>query len=314
MSLIVSSTTDTQEQVNAAAGIEAPAVEAPEDARHPETAPPKQAPVLEPPEPDTEEEEGEGEEEEKPEEEDAAKPKKLGGWQRKIDKLQKALEHQTRQSELMAQRNQELDYYLRRQNGQQPPQQQQQQGDPEPRQDAYESYEKYIKDQIRWEMRQEIAQHNAAYQRQVQEQQKYEIEQGWAQRAGQFRAQNPDFDAVMSQTGHINFSSALLDAIKQDDMGPQLAYELARNPELLQKLANVPPAVAPVALGQLKAEMMAKQAPPRTEKRPVSLAPAPIRPVGQGASGNSTVPLDQTDYRTYKRIREMQIAKARENR
>src|SRR6187549_435948 len=77
MSLVVSSTTDSQEAVNAAAGIEAP----------PEEQAQKPAPVpLE--DPDTEDEEPE-----EPDEEDSDKPaaeqkKPKGGFQRKIERLQ----------------------------------------------------------------------------------------------------------------------------------------------------------------------------------------------------------------------------------
>src|SRR5262245_33093394 len=114
MSLIVSSTTDSQAEVDAAAGLEPQPVEEQEQ-QQPEAAEPK--PKQPPPKPDEEEEEP-GEETPPEEEGQPVRAKGRGGFQRKIERLQRA-------NDYLAQRNQELDQYLRYGHREQPPAQQQ---------------------------------------------------------------------------------------------------------------------------------------------------------------------------------------------
>lgn len=313
MALTVSSTTDTQEQVNAAAGIEAPEAPAPEDARHPETpvkppvAPPQPKPT---PAPEPEEDEDPGEE---PAQEEAAQPKHKGGFQRKIEKL-------TRELEYVARRNQELEYHLKYNgNGRphEPPQQQQQQQQQPagpPKQEGYETYEQYIDALTDWKLEQALAKRSAIEQRERQQQAQQQVLDGWHQRVGQFKTINTDFDDALEAVSHIAIPPVLGHALMSSEEGPRLAYELARQPEMLDAITRLEPLAQLRALGKFEAGLAAaavpvQAAPPR---RQVSQAPEPIRPVGQGASRTSTVPLDQMDYQSYKRERERQI-KARRN-
>jgi hypothetical protein len=77
-----------------------------------------------------------------------------------------------------------------------------------------------------------------------------------------------------------------------------------QNPAEAQKLQNVPEHLALAHIAQLTARMS-----PDFQRRPVSKAPAPIRPIG-GSSTKSSLPLDELPYQEYKREREKQ-AKAR---
>src|SRR5262245_58660928 len=119
MSIIVSSTTDDQAAVKAAAGIAAPAVEETPTKQDISGRPPKapEPKPVETPEEEEPAEEGEEEEDDKPQEEAEAKPKRLGGFQRKIQSLERDKEYAFRR--MIA-----LEDQLRRQ---QPPQQQPQQ-------------------------------------------------------------------------------------------------------------------------------------------------------------------------------------------
>lgn len=308
MALIVSSTTDTQEAVNAAAGIaEAVEPEAPEAARHPETpvkppvAPPQPKPTPAP-EPEEDEEPGE----EPAAEEDAqAKPKKTGGFQRKIEKLERQLEY-----ERWARERQESEY----RRAQPPPQQQQpQQPAGPPRQEQFETYEQFIDAVTDYKLEQALAKRAAIEQRERQQQAQQQVLDGWHQRVGQFKTTNADFDDALESVSHIAIPPVLGHALMSSEEGPRLAYELARQPEMLGAIVRLDPLAQLRALGKFEASLAAavpvQAAPPR--KPSVSQAPPPIRPVGQGASNGSTVPLDQLDYQAYKRARQKQEAARR---
>ena len=300
MSLVVSSTTDSQEAVNAAAGIEeAPAVEQEQAVKTP--PPPK---TVEPDEAEEEtEEEGDGEEKEG--EEEPAKPKRTGGFQRKIERL-------VRENEYLARRFHEL---AQQQRPQQPPQQPQPVADGRPRQDQFDSYDEYLDKLTDWKLEARLQQEHTAQQQRQQAAQQQERLTGWQQRVGQFKSEAPDFEDVLESVDHINLTPVLQQAIMADALGPKLAYELARRPEDFARIASLDPVGALTALGEFKARLEpAKTAAPGNGVKPVSRAPNPIRPVGNGAGATSTVPMDQMPLGDYIRARERQIKAARGNR
>jgi len=88
-------------------------------------------------------------------------------------------------------------------------------------------------------------------------------------------------------------------ALASVEGGPQVGYYLMQNPDQYRELLKTGGYAATARIGQLAAQFA-----PRS--RPISTAPAPIRPVG-GSSTRSSLPLDQSDYQDFKRIRESQI-------
>jgi len=310
MSLVVSSTTDSQEAVNAAAGIETEAPAEQPSLQREEQAVKAPAPAK-PAEPDEAEEETEeeGDGEEEKEGDEPPKPKRTGGFQRKIERL-------VRENEYLARRFHELAQQQRPQQPP-PPQQPQQQpvADGRPRQDQFDSYDEYLDKLTDWKLEARLQQEHAAQAQRHQAAQQQERLTGWQQRVGQFKNEAPDFEDVLESVDHINLQPILQQAIMADALGPKLAYELARKPEDFARIASLDPVGALTALGEFKARLEpAKTAAPGSGVKPVSRAPNPIRPVGNGAGATSTVPLDQMPLGDYIRARERQIKAARGNR
>lgn len=309
MSLIVSSTTDSQAEVDAAAGLEPQPVEEQEQ-QQPEAAEPKpkQPPKSVPPD---EEEEEPGEETPPEEEGQPVRARGRGGFQRKIERLQRA-------NDYLAQRNQELDQYLRYGHQQPPPPQPQQPAQPHsngrPHQDQFQSYEEFTEALTDWKVEQAMQKRTEQERQQAAAYAQQQQVSSWHERVGSFRSEAPDFDEVLADVDHIQVPQVLQQALMRDKDGPKLAYELARQPEKFAELARLDPLAQLTALGELKASLhhAAAQAAPPPRPKAVSQAPAPIRPVGQGAAA-STVPYDQLPYRDYARRRNADI-KARQER
>lgn len=292
MALTVSSTTDDQSAVNAAAGIEAPEVE-----ERQETAqrPPKVPPEPEP-DPDEYEEEDEENGEEQVEEQPPPPAKKTGGFQRKIERL-------TRQVQELSERERRLLAGVQ----QQPP------VDRAPRpEDFPDDYEAYDNARIEYRVAQALESRERQFHQQRLAQEQAQQIQDWHTRVGQFKATTEDFDDVLETVDHIEIPRPLQQAIMEDELGPRLAYELARNPERFEKIARLSPVGAIKALGEFKAGLnTAKAAPP--QRKPVSNAPEPIRPVANGSSGTAHKPLDQLPLSEYIRVRNKQESAAGRN-
>lgn len=297
MSLVISSTTDDQAAVNAAAGIvEEPAEEttqSPESVR-----PPK------PPEPiETPDEEEEGDEEEGEESEGEGEPqpvkKKLGGWQRKIAKLEEANSYAYRK---LAQLEDQL---KPKQEAPGPP--------PRPKlEDFPDNYDAYIEALADWKTDRKLEVKEAENLKRAREWQQQEAQrvtqETWQTRTQEFRSKVKDFDAVLESADDIQLPPAIQQSLLSYEHGPRLAYELARNRPQLEKIAALSnPLDALRELGRFEASLTAG-APPRIETRkPYQAPPEPIRPVGKGSNGNVRVPLDQMDYQDFKRARNADI-------
>ena len=218
MSLVVSSTTDSQEAVNAAAGIETEAPAEQPSLQREEQAVKAPAPAK-PAEPDEAEEETEeeGDGEEEKEGDEPPKPKRTGGFQRKIERL-------VRENEYLARRFHELAQQQRPQQPP-PPQQPQQQpvADGRPRQDQFDSYDEYLDKLTDWKLEARLQQEHAAQAQRHQAAQQQERLTGWQQRVGQFKNEAPDFEDVLESVDHINLQPILQQAIMVDALGPKLA-------------------------------------------------------------------------------------------
>lgn len=95
----------------------------------------------------------------------------------------------------------------------------------------------------------------------------------------------PDYAEVVGASD-VPAAPHVLESILDSDSGPQLAYHLAKNPELAEQLNAMTPVQAAREIGRLEAQL----AQPKTETPPpkrTTNAPPPINPV-RGSNGQFT--------------------------
>ena len=100
-------------------------------------------------------------------------------------------------------------------------------------------------------------------------------------------AQNPDEARVLST---LQPSRPVADAIRMSDTPAEMLLHFAQHPQELDRLNRMHPAVALVALGELKAQIQAANH--GSARSEISNAKPPIRPVGGGRSSSSKNPDD----------------------
>jgi len=103
----------------------------------------------------------------------------------------------------------------------------------------------------------------------------------------------PDFDDMVASSDVV-VTDPIRDAILESDVGPQILYHLAENPEIAEKLANQSVASALRQLGKLeakfeKAEETQSDKPSKTVAKK-SNAPEPIKPL-RGTSVATDIPM-----------------------
>lgn len=238
--------------------------------------------------------------------------KRLGGWQRKIKKLQ---EH-----------NEILIEALRKGGGNAQAQQTQavQQEDKPPVKpvrpkiadfngaDGYDRYEaarekydddrdKYHEDNLAYQLRQQ----DVVKQQKTQQQ---TIADGFAAQCAEAKKEFADFESVAFNED-VLMSDAMRDAIVTSDFGARIAYELGKNPDEAERIAKMNPVSAIREIGKIESRISGtKPATEEQEEPPVASSKAPRPPIPvRKTSGVNTDPEDKDDYKTWLRKREAQL-------
>lgn len=245
---------------------------------------------------DREESNDESEEDEKEEDEEEArkKPKRKGGFQKRIGKLTRKLSDAEREAAywrevalkkeagekeetpepIETRQHEEVDDYS---------------GRPNP--DNFESEADWIDAVAEWKAERIVNQALSKRDQQAMEQQQavkhQEKLQNFAQNLVEFKKTATDFDDLLTDVEDVVLNVTLDDLIVKSPKGPQVLYELIKDPERLEKVNGL------TDLDQIKREIWriedrieTKPASKESKKR-VTKAPPPPRPVG-GKSEHST--------------------------
>jgi hypothetical protein len=228
--------------------------------------------------------------------------KRLGGWQRKIKKLQ---EH-----------NEILIEALRKGGGNaQAPQAQAVQEDKPPIKpkiadftgaDAWEKYEeakdKYFEDLTDFKSKKAVENYRAETQQRTHQQ---TIQDGFAAQCAEAKKEFADFNAV-AFSEDTPMTDAMRDAIVTSEFGARIAYYLGQNQEEAERIAKLNPVVAIREIGKIESRISGTKPAADEDKEDLpaasSRAPRPPNPVRRTTSTNHE-PQDSDDWKTWERKR-----------
>jgi hypothetical protein len=184
--------------------------------------------------------------------------------------------------------------------------------DPEPKQDdpKFKTYEDWIKAQARWEVRQERREEEQKQQKAAQEAESKRVVTSYNAEVTKFKAETPDWDEVVGGSTvqiQVGVQNALMEMAR-----PDVVYFIASHPETAKELWAMSPARAIAEVGRIASKLEAPPVEETTNERktgpdklPVSSAPPPIKPLS-GHSTRSSVKMDDLDYAEYRKIRDKQ--------
>ena len=265
-----------------------------------DSTPSEAAPVAEPPQVDN----GQSEPIEASEEATATEDRKRNPkLEIRFEKITKQREEARAEAQKEREARESLEAKVRELESRSQPQKAQSIEEPRPEQftDMYE-YAKaltdYKVDQRLGEEKQKVEQAKIEAQRQ-------EVINTWTKRVQSAKSEIPDFEEMVG-SADVTVSNEIRDAIFESDVGPQLLYHLAENPEIAEKLQGMTLTTALRTIGKLEAQF--EKTEPQT-KTVVgrSKAPAPINPIRSAANGRD-VPLTsdgkfEGSYQAYKAAR-----------
>jgi hypothetical protein len=175
-----------------------------------------------------------------------------------------------------------------------------------PKQDDFGTFEEYLEAKAEW-IAEKRVEAKLTEREQKQEQRKLEGERetvvkSWQQKVDAAVTKYADYGDALESVDHIEIPEQLQVAIMESDLGADLAYHLAKNPSELERITSLKPHAALMALGKIEDKL--SQAPAEV-KKPVSKAPAPIKPLG-GKSDASPGHSPADDMATFIRKRNLE--------
>jgi hypothetical protein len=307
--LTITSTTDTPEQIKAAIGdegqgedvVEQKSAVAGETAEATETE--KESDLSEEGEKEgleaSDESEESGDEESESDEEEKPQ-KKRPGFKKRIDKLTRRL----------SERDREIEYWkgkaLKGETDDVPQAKpvREESKDVKPTPDEFETHEEYVEALTDWR----VSQHAKTLEMKQRESQvKSEFDRKMNDHLGRvktFKEAHSDFEELIEDIADIPMSPAVHELILESDNGPELMYELAKDPDQYARICEMSPLSAARAIERIDLKIKSKSSEEKVIKK--TKAPAPITPItSRNASATRKTIFDEgLSQRDYERMME----------
>ena len=243
-----------------------------------DSTPSEAAPSAEPPEVDN----GQSEPVEASEEATATEDRKRNPkLEIRFEKITKQREEARAEAQREREARESLEAKVRELEGRSKPEKVEASEEPRPEQftDMYE-YAKALTD---YKVDQRLAEEKQKEAQAKVEAQRQEVINTWAKRVESAKAEMPDFEAMVG-SADVVVSNEVRDAIFESEVGPQVLYHLAENPELAEKLQGMTVTSALRTIGRLEAQFEKAETQTKTVVGK-SKAPAPINPIRSASNG-----------------------------
>jgi hypothetical protein len=174
----------------------------------------------------------------------------------------------------------------------------------EPKPEDFKTVGEYTRALVKYEAKRagEIGQKQAVQSQQQAHAQ--EIISQFVQRQDAFKAATPDYETVVGES-ELEVPNIAQQYLVESEMGPQLAYHLAKNPDEVTRLQKLSPSRVLAELGKLEVKLEAKPvATATTVASSVSKAPAPIQPL----EAKSTPVTKDPSQMSFQELRQYRLA------
>lgn len=228
------------------------------------------------------------------------RPKKKNGFKKRIDKLN------LRNSELQN----EAEYWKAKATAKAEPENKVETKKADiagkPKEDQFETHAEYVEALTDWKVDQKDAK-RAADSKQAEIKTAYDNQlKSYQERRKEFEKTHEDFKDVLSEVDDVRMSLTVQGAILESENGPELAYELAKNPEEFKRICALSPEQANRAIGRFEAKLKSQSSEELKTETKTTKAPLPIKPIGSKAGHVKTLS-DEMPYEEWVKMRRDQL-------
>jgi hypothetical protein len=148
----------------------------------------------------------------------------------------------------------------------------------------YPDYADYIKASVMYDLRQEDKVKKQAEEQEKVKNRQAEVDRKFYTRVNKVVEKLSDYQDVI-RTANLSLQTPVLEAIKESEVGPEIAYYLAKNPSVVEKIAEMVSISSAVReIGKIEAKLSETPAPTPKQTKQVTQAPEPIKPTGGNAA------------------------------
>jgi hypothetical protein len=174
--------------------------------------------------------------------------------------------------------------------------------DPKPDPSQFNDAIEYAEALAEWTADKKLRERDQAELARKAEEEQSRMRQKFQERLDAVKQDLPDYDDMIASSD-VAVSGPVTDAIIESDVGPQILYYLAENPDFARELGEKSITSQLRSIGRLEAKFEKSETPKPSVKEPVakkSNAPAPINPLKSGGNPSDiTLDADRKFHGTY---------------
>lgn len=233
------------------------------------------------------------------------KPKKVGGFQRRINKLNAAKAEAEREAnywkKLALEKEAAGEKKVEKAEAKAPST-----GKPSP--DDFDTHAEYVEALTDWKVEEKARALEEKTRKTALQTQQEKLLEAHTERVKSFAEKTKDFQDVLENVDDIPVSATVQELIVTSDNGPELMYELAKNRDEFERISKLSPLAAAREIGRIETKLQKASSEVETPKPKITKAPKPIEPVGSGKGTIAKTIYDPNlPFTEYERIRREQM-------
>ena len=167
---------------------------------------------------------------------------------------------------------------------------------PKPKEENFDSQEAYIDALTDWKVEQAKKELREESVRERETEKKKAIDSEFEKRADKARERYEDFDEVFYDV-NVPYTEVMREIVKTDDFGAEIGYYLGKNQHEADRIAHLS---AIQQVSELAKLSMRLSQPLKTQRKVISNAPEPVKPIGSKGEITKGLYDDNLPYEVYK--------------
>jgi hypothetical protein len=252
---------------------------------------------------DSDEDQEESEESDEDQQAKDDKPKKKGGFKKKIDRLTRTLS--AKDQEIEHWRSLALKDQAKKDDA--PDKSQKATSNDEPKEDDFNTHKEYVKALTDWHVKKALSERDLEDQKNSAKSEFKKVQDEYVKRQEDFKKSHDDFNEVVEEILENPIPIVIEDVILTSENGPELLYELAKQPEEYARIYKLPAIAAAKELGKFEARLQKTESKKSEVKK--TKAPPPIRTLKSAStgSGKKSIYDESLSFKEYEKLREKEM-------
>lgn len=224
---------------------------------------------------------------------DETKPKKKGGFQRRIDKLNARFADKEREAEF---------WKAKAMEGPKPAGAKTEETAAavpgKPKADDFKTNEEFVEAMADWKADQKLAARDAKASETAAASEHNKVMEAHMSRVTEFKKSKPDFDEVITDADDlVDPSPVMRQMIVTSEVGPAILYELAKDPDECNRISKLGPIATAREMAKIELRLAPKASGSKAPepKKKVTQAPKPLAPVGGGSTKGTAKSIYEAD-------------------